>query len=377
MNLLLGLLLCLLTAIPANAWTIKAGFESGSLGAKAQGAAALGEAFSATTFTNQIANSGQRSCKITWPGPTISIDLQSVAYKWTASTGKAGEWYLQTAAGGDPGLARPNYVKINNVIHDSGFVKHLENSQWAWGDNDNLGYNAIYVKSDGTDPNTKPAGYIIYLAGTNTAWGVAGGIVTLPAHLPPGTELWARCYVYFDAGFIFASHPVSKFIRFCKARSNGSRQGCASIMLAGSPPSYEGEPFLDCEYTGDKCDINTALVAHKTGAPLLFETGRWYCVEQYLRFTADNNSVQRLWIDGVLIAEKTGFRASCDPNGYIDYVYLLTYWNGGAPRTQVEYWDDIVITNERPKMRDDAGNYMIGNDTQPPTPPSDIQVKQP
>ena len=68
------------------------------------------------------------------------------AYKWTWSTGHANEFYLQAAAGGDPGLAEPDFITVDGTLYTQGTVGSLSNGSWGWGDNDALGYDTVYIK---------------------------------------------------------------------------------------------------------------------------------------------------------------------------------------------------------------------------------------
>ena len=61
----------------------------------------------------------------------------------------------------------------------------------------------------------------------------------------------------------------------------------------------------------------------------------------------------------------------------------MTNWNGGSPKAQTQYIDDVVITTNTPVQRDAAGNPMIGpmDGTNPPpqpveaTPPTNLRIQ--
>ena len=93
-----------------------------------------------------------------------AISVRSAAYAWTASGSGTNEYYLRTAASGNPGFAaQPNNVYINGANATEGTVGSLTAGQWDYGDNDALGYSTIYVRlSDGTDPDTKANGYVAF-----------------------------------------------------------------------------------------------------------------------------------------------------------------------------------------------------------------------
>jgi hypothetical protein len=92
------------------------------------------------------------------------ISLRSAAYSWTASGSGTNEYYLRTAASGNPGFAaQPNNLYINGANATEGTAGSLTAGQWDYADNDTLGYSTIYVRlSDGTDPDTKTNGYVSF-----------------------------------------------------------------------------------------------------------------------------------------------------------------------------------------------------------------------
>lgn len=75
----------------------------------------------------------------------------TVAYSWI-SRGSS-EYSLHSAAGGDPSVRKPVNVYESESALASGTLGALSASQWAWGDNNSLGYSTIYVQtSDGAAP---------------------------------------------------------------------------------------------------------------------------------------------------------------------------------------------------------------------------------
>jgi hypothetical protein len=84
------------------------------------------------------------------------IDIRNPSYKWTVSGAGVGEYYLELAAGGDPGLPEPDDVYENGVALTLGVLGGMAVGQWAYGNNDALGYDTIYVKlNPAVDPDTK------------------------------------------------------------------------------------------------------------------------------------------------------------------------------------------------------------------------------
>jgi hypothetical protein len=94
------------------------------------------------------------------------ISLRTPAFAWTASGSGTNEYYVRTAANGNPGfVATPpsaTGIYINSaVVAQSGSLGSLAAGNWAYGDNDALGYSTVYVRlADGADPDSKTADYV-------------------------------------------------------------------------------------------------------------------------------------------------------------------------------------------------------------------------
>ena len=83
-----------------------------------------------------------------------SIAGVSDAYKWTASGSGTNEWYLEAAAGGDPGIGLPNAVWINGYPCGFGSAGSLADHEFEYVDNDELGYSTVYLRDNSGDPDT-------------------------------------------------------------------------------------------------------------------------------------------------------------------------------------------------------------------------------
>ena len=101
-----------------------------------------------------------------WPDMVLDVtnngtNLRSATYAWTVSGSGTAEYYVRLAAGTNPSLALPRLLWINNESAAAGTLGSLAAGQWAYGDNDSLGYSTVYVRlSDGTDPDSKAEGYV-------------------------------------------------------------------------------------------------------------------------------------------------------------------------------------------------------------------------
>ena len=85
---------------------------------------------------------------------TLDILTDSDTYKWTASGSGTNEYYLTTAAGGDPSFdCQPDFIKLDGIKLAEGTVGSLNDHEWDYGDNDGLGYSTVYVRDDSGDPD--------------------------------------------------------------------------------------------------------------------------------------------------------------------------------------------------------------------------------
>lgn len=77
------------------------------------------------------------------------------------------------------------------------------------------------------------------------------------------------------------------------------------------------------------------------------ESGYWVMVEAAVKLNTPGNSDGscRLWIDGIADGERTNlnFRGSYSKHG-INAVFLESYWNSGAVKTQGRWFDNLVIS---------------------------------
>ena len=103
--------------------------------------------------------SGDQYKQIAYPSPT---NYRNSSYKWTKSNNGTNEYYLELSEGGSPSIdVSPLSVLLNDSPIGNGTLGALGEGKWAYGNNDLLGYNTIYVRlPDSSDPNEKPIGYI-------------------------------------------------------------------------------------------------------------------------------------------------------------------------------------------------------------------------
>lgn len=215
------------------------------------------------------------------------------------------------------------------------------------------------------------------ITGGKTGFGEWGGIITFPNKMSKGDEVWVRVRNHFPSGFDYGADPRLKFLRVKTLTSSGGNRGYNDWYInrrgSNSPFSfiYEGRQDLAWNHVGKSSDA--------------IKLGVWETYEYYIKF--DTKSVDeggtgrmRAWKNGVLMEDMTDRVTLKSATDYSPNLYIYTYWNGAAPKTQSSYIDDVVVTNERPSTTDSIGNSYIGmggfvpaKATAPPKPPSVFQ----
>lgn len=201
-----------------------------------------------------------------------------------------------------------------------------------------------------------------------TGFGQWGGGITYPENLNRGDELWLRLNTYFPDGFDYNSYGEGlrlKFLRFHTASANGANEGYNDWYITGAHPG-DSTPFKWI-YEGEQRWVDVGNNTDK------IRRRAWETYEMYVRF--DNVSVAdggmatiRLWKNGRLIADINNRKTLSASTTISDYTYIFTYWNGGSPKTQSMYVDNIILTSDRPTRQDSSGNFFIGPPSTPPAP---------
>lgn len=193
---------------------------------------------------NESGQEGVWSYHLNWQ----PINARSSTHAWTQSGSGTNEYYLRTAAGGNPGIpAIPSAVKGNGLAFASGTLGALTASQFAYGDNDSLGYSTLYVRlADGADPDSKADGWVTFTAVPGT-----GEHVSIPAgsNNITGTDVSSTTLGTFrveDGGTVQIGSATANL-----------RITCAGFYFAGT-----GQAYIDLAASAIAPEIrNTAVAA--------------------------------------------------------------------------------------------------------------------
>ena len=103
-----------------------------------------------TGFTESSSNGLTVTIKQNGGDSDITIgDAGTGGFNWGASGSGTNEFYLTS-----PSISEPPQVFLDGVRMSVGTVGSLADHEWAWDDNDTLGYDTVYIRDDSGTPAT-------------------------------------------------------------------------------------------------------------------------------------------------------------------------------------------------------------------------------
>jgi hypothetical protein len=184
------------------------------------------------------------------------------------------------------------------------------------------------------------------VTGGDTAFGVWGGIISHPSPLKKGQEIWFRVRTFMPTGFNYDSYGEGghlKFLRIHTQSAGGDNEGYNDwyINPAGEPMSHK---FI---FEGEQMwyEMATSAFAPKHE---VWESYEFYVKLDDVPVSKGGQGRIRAWKNGKLLADITNRKTLVTATSVSDRTHIFTYWNGGAPKTQKMYVDDIVLTSDKP-----------------------------
>jgi hypothetical protein len=186
-----------------------------------------------------------------------------------------------------------------------------------------------------------------------TGYGMWGGHFIFPERAYRGDSLWYQVHVYFPEGFDHYSYGEGnrlKFLRIHTLSSDNKNHGYIDLYIdrkgSTNPFKWIYEGAAEWTNVGDESDM--------------IEKGRWESYQMHV--TLDTVPVSqggkakvRIWKTGRLLRNITNRATLKTETDYASRALLFTYWNGGAPKTQSMFVDEITITNRTPASYDAQG----------------------
>lgn len=211
----------------------------------------------------------------------------------------------------------------------------------------------------------------------DTGFGQWGGMLDFPSDLKDGDEIWFRGYYYFPLTFDFTATGMGlKTMRIHTANSNNQNEGYMDLLIDDKIVVWS--EVASSDFGANNPGANETQVNasgfNRNYVGKTVPKGRWHVIEQYVKFASKPKAgIYRVWQDGKLVFQDLETYTLRSSTSKSDYIYMFTYWNGGAPKAQSAYVDHVVITSTRPDTTDSFGNPFIGTGnltfTAPPKPP--------
>jgi hypothetical protein len=203
-----------------------------------------------------------------------------------------------------------------------------------------------------------------------TGWGMWGGEFIFPEKVFRGEKLWYQVHVYFPEDFDHYSYGEGnrlKFLRITTRSNENQNQGAVDFLIDMKGST---NPF--------KWIFEGQNIWSNVGSPEdMIVKGKWESYQIQVTFDTiplDSGGMaeSRIWKNGVLLKHITDKMTLKDETSHTNRALLFTYWNGGSPKSQSMYVDEITITNETPDWKDSHGNPLIKM-TPPNNPPSRLE----
>lgn len=202
-----------------------------------------------------------------------------------------------------------------------------------------------------------------------------------------GQHLWWRMRIYFPSDWSWSRGDSGDQVKFMRLEHTASGQRIDLYVLNGNATFYNGETKVGgasvCAgyaFRNEFAARPNADTDFTTNRPLT--AGAWHFVEQYLYAHSDGSqAIRRMWVDGHFVREQVGGEVKwIDAQGNvrtktitavptlqnsgdaITMPFPFTYWNGGAPKNQTCYLQDMVFhtTPATLPSTDEFGNPFIG-----------------
>jgi len=183
-----------------------------------------------------------------------------------------------------------------------------------------------------------------------------GFVAPFSTNLVEGDESWFRIPIFIPVGSdLDAPGFKLKWMRGQTQTAAGENKGYNDIYYNDGPDAFD---FIK-EGVFDWSNLST-------GTPNGMEFGKWIFWEYYIKYSATVGII-RYWKDGILVNELLNEQTLTDSTDEGTAQFFITYWNGGIPKQQTWFYDEITIalegggrTDSTQLVDDAAGNKYIG-----------------
>lgn len=267
------------------------------------------------------------------------------SWKWTSSPAEANTYYIELTAGGNPSISNPQRLFYETRVSlTKGTLGSLADQEWAYGDQDTLGFNTVYLRNDAGVPAAVfvPQGLNTFrldhewITINNLIFEMSAGEFQACIHSFSKTgrtidNITVR-HAYgsgmqFD-GVDIADWDANTSITNCTAHDHG-REGIACTGFSKTPPP----------------DVSTRNVGYLIDSCECFDCGVTGVQ------TGDGDGIQWFYIDDSIISnnicrDNTGNGINCDGDGFggegsgcsDDKVFNNECFNNGLSGILFEYY---------------------------------------
>lgn len=220
-----------------------------------------------------------------------------------------------------------------------------------------------------------------------------GGYLLMNRAFVAGTDLWLRMYVYFPSDFCFSygsngdGWGATKWFRVQSTAGRSTIElGSGGGSLSNANYAFKAGPT--CGSTigmfGDINEMGAATSPFPKWTPELggkaIQRGVWQALQVQWHFGDGASGFIRGWIDDVYLGQSN--HTTLPAGARVTDLVLGDYWNGGFPKDQAFYIDEIVVSTQAPNTVDSGGRPFISpktrvadfGDVVPPLPPSNVVV---
>jgi hypothetical protein len=211
----------------------------------------------------------------------------------------------------------------------------------------------------------------------STGYGRWGFTYEQGLDLREGDEVWFRVFELMPVGYDHYAYGEGNRLKWMRA---------AVVTIIGGTNGGYNDVYFDNEDNLRFMNIKEASTDSTGWIPFAnypsknyYADGQWHSYEMYIKFSKNpSDGKVRFWVDGQPMGEST--RATLnDPeisgaggDYHCNRLLYHTYWNGGTPKTQRCYYDNIAIAikkfggrNDEPWLAIDTnGNRFIGSAVQ-------------
>jgi hypothetical protein len=203
------------------------------------------------------------------------------------------------------------------------------------------------------------------IAAGQTGFGSWGGIVNFPSSLNSGDRYWVQFYMYIPSDFRIYT-PTNGSLKFLRVRTvtpNGSNAGYNDFQIMDDGTNDDAVYRYIKEGVWDRGWMQVGRANERS---TILPRDQWFKVELALSFgvtplSEGGNSYVRYWVNDKLVWNGTGAQTLSGSDHIADALYIFTYWNGEAPKSQSLYIDSLVMTSDTPSNRDSQGFAYIGD----------------